>query len=252
MSIAGQVPLLACLAACAVAVAGCQSTQSKSAEIAAELGPVKERKGLKITKESKDVKVLDTTLLSAGRENAVVVEVKNETDQTLTDIPIAINVLDAKGKSVFKNDLPGLERALNHIPILKPGETLDWVNNQVLAIGKPDSVKVEVGADAVPLSTPIPDIEVSEPKLENDSVTGLNAAGTATNKSGERQERLLLYGVAKQGDKVVAAGRAAIEKMNPDRNRAYHIFFVGDPEGADIEVSYFPTLETSGNENGGG
>lgn len=237
--------LLALLAPVVAVTAGCQSTQSKSAELLAELGPVKKEKGLEIRKESEDVEVLDTALLHDANGTAVVVTVKNQSDQTLADVPILINVLDAKGKSIYRNDIPGIETALAYIPILKPGETLDWVNNQVLAVGQPKEVKVEVGADARTYPGAIPDVEVSEPSLETDQVSGINAAGTVVNHTAEQQERILIYGVARRGDEIVAAGRAAVERANPERRRYYHLFFIGDPEGADLSISSFPTLPTS-------
>jgi hypothetical protein len=244
-------PVLLALTACAVAVAGCESTQAKSARIIESLGPVKEEKGLEIDEESKDVEVLDTSLFTDKNGTAVVVQVKNESSETLVDIPIAINVLDAKGKSVYKNNIPGLEPALAAIPMLEPGETLDWVNNQVLPIGEPKEVEVEIGDDASKLEAEVPDVEVGEPELEQDPVSGINAAGSAINHTDERLERLLIYGVARVDGEIVAAGRAALENMNPERERVYHIYFIGDPEGADVSISSFPTLEPATDSKGG-
>lgn len=235
----------------AALLAGCETTQEQSAQIAADLGPVEVEKGLVIDRESRDVEVLDTTLLTDANGSAVVVAVKNKSDETLVDVPILIDVLDEKGKSVYSNDVPGLEPALTSIPLLKPQETLDWVNNQVLTVGEPKDVEVEVGAGAGTLSTEIPDIEVGEPELERDPVSGVNAAGFATNNTTEQHDRLLIYGVARSGGEIVAAGRAAVEKLNPERQRVYHVYFIGDPEGAEISVTSFPTLQSPQGEDGG-
>ena len=244
--------LVGALAAAALTVVatGCQSTQSKSAEIAAALGPVRAEKGLKITEESKDVKVLDTTLLSDENGTAVVVEVENETDQTLVNVPLEIDVVDEKGKSVYTNTTPGLEPALTSIPILGPNQKLDWVHNQVLPAGVPDDVEVRVGADATPYDGEIPDIEVEEPGIENDPVSGVNASALAINKTGEDQDRLLLFGVARQGDEIVAAGRGAIEKLKADRQRFYHVYFIGDPKSAEVTIESFPTLTATQPDGG--
>lgn len=239
-----SVPASLLLVAAAAILAGCQSTQAKSAQIAAELGPVKVEKGLKIKKESEDVEVLGTKLLSDPNGTAVVVEVRNTSDQTLADVPIAINVLDAKGKSVFKNNLPGIEPALASIPLIKPGETIDWVNNQVLPLGDPRQVKAEVGAEARPYPGPIPDVVVSAPHLENDRFSGFNASGTVVNKEDVQQDRVLIFAVATDNGEIVAAGRGAVEKLNPDRTKVYHAYFIGNPEGADLSIDSFPTLAT--------
>lgn len=230
-------------------LAGCESTQDESARIAAELGPVKKEKGLDIDEESKDVKVLDTTVLSDANGTAVVVSVENESDQDLLDVPIGIDVLDAKGKSVYKNDSPGLQEGLTSIPLLKAGETLEWVNNQVLPIGEPKKVEVQIGADAETLSEDLPDVEVQDPKLEKDPVSGINAAGVALNNTTE-QQALLIYGVAREGDEIVAAGRALLEKIAPEKQRVYHVYFIGNPEGAQIDVTSFPTVSPTDSEGG--
>lgn len=238
-----RVVALAPVLAAGLAVAGCQSTQDKSAEIAASLGPVRQEKGLKITEESKDVEVVATKLLVGESSSAVVVDLHNNSDQNLVDVPIAIDVLDAQGKSVYKNDIPGIEPALAGMPYIAAGADAQWVNNQILPTGKPDSVEVEVGASKAAFSGELPDIEVSDATLENDPVSGLEATGSVTNNTEERQDRLLLYGVATKGDEIVAAGRGAIDHINAGRRLLYDIFFVGDPEGAEVTVTSFPTLE---------
>ena len=41
-----------------------------------------------------------------------------------------------KGKTVYKNDTAGLDFALNHVRADQPGETFDWVNDQVTGAGQ--------------------------------------------------------------------------------------------------------------------
>ena len=235
------------LAGVALVATGCESTQDKSAKIGEELGPVAQEKGLRITKESKDVEVLDTTLLTDSVGTAVVVELHNDSDRDLVEVPIAIDVLDAKGKNVYTNTTPGIEPALAAVPFIPAGGDVDWVHDQVLATGKPASVKVKVGASEETLSQPLPEVSVSEPKLKGDPYTGVAASGEVVNESGEDLERLLLYGVARQGGRVVAAGRGAIEPLKAKRKPApYNIYFIGDPRQGDVTVSQFPSLPGSG------
>jgi len=236
-------PVAVALAGVALVASGCQSTQSKSAQIGEELGPVQQEVGLKIGKPSKDVKVVSTTVLSDDEGAAVVVELRNTSDRDLANVPIAIDVRDAKGKTVYANDLPGLEPALTSVPLIAAGEEATWVDDQVLASGTPQSVKVTVGADGASFSGEIPAFDVSEPKLEGDPYSGVVAGGNAENESGETVDRLLLYAVARKGDEVVAAGRGAIERVKPEpKPLPYNIYFIGDPTGADVEVTWFPTL----------
>jgi hypothetical protein len=233
------------LALLAVAtLSACQSTQDKSAELEEKSSTVLlEEEGVAVTKEDPSIKVVSTTVLSEAEGSAVVVELHNDSDQNLVDVPISVDVLDAKGRSVYRNDAPGLEQALVAVPYIPAGGDTTWVNDQVLATGKPVSAKVKVGVGGIPYSGAQPDIEVSEPKLEGDPVSGLVAEGTVVNKTGEDQNRLLLYAVAREGGRVVAAGRGAIEHLKTGTKKLYYnVYFIGNPAGADLALTDYPTL----------
>lgn len=236
-------PVALALAGVALVATGCESTQDKSARIGAELGPVTQEQGLKISQESKDVKVVETTLLTDEEGTAVAVELRNTAGKDLVDVPIAIDVLDAKGKSVYTNTIPGIEPALASLPFIGAGEEAVWVNDQVLAAGKPDSVEVRVGASDATFSGELPKVSVTDPKLEGDPYTGIAAGGEVLNESGADLERLLLYGVARQGNRIVAAGRGAIEPLKANgKDVPYNIYFIGDPRGAEVTVTEYPSL----------
>lgn len=228
----------------------CESTQSRSAELEKEgAKTLLADSGVKVEKESTEVKVTSATVLDDSNGGAVVVSLHNSSKKNLVDVPILIEVLDAKGKSVYTNAIPGIEPALAAVPYIPAGGDVDWVNDQVMAAGKPKSVKVKVGASSDSYSGKLPEIEVSAPKVEGDPVSGIEATGTVVNKTGEDQERLLLYAVGRSAGKVVAAGRGAIEHLKAGTKPLhYDIFFIGDPTGADLEVSQFPTLPGSGSE----
>jgi hypothetical protein len=243
-----RVALTAGLAVSALTgLAGCQSTQSHSAELEKEgAKTLLASSGLQIKKESTDVKVTSTTLLTDANGSAVAVGLHNDSSQSLINVPILINVLDAKGKSVYSNDIPGIEPALATVPYIPAGGEVEWINDQVLATGKPKSVKVKVGASTDTYSGPLPDIEVTAPTLEGDPVSGLEATGKVVNRTGEEQKRLLLYVVARSGGKVVAAGRGAIEHMKASTKPLhYDVFFIGNPAGAKLELTQFPALPGS-------
>jgi hypothetical protein len=225
-------------------LSGCQSTQSRSAELEAQGGTqLLSEEGLEIKHVNPDVKVTSTALLSDAEGNAVVVGVHNNSGENLTEVPILIEVENAKGKSFYKNDIPGIEPALASIPYIPAHGDAEWVDDQVLGVGVPKSVKVKIGAGGGTYSGALPDIEVSAPKIEGDPVSGISATGDVVNKTGEDQRRLLLYVVARKGDEVLAAGRGAIEHLKPERKALkYTVFFIGDPSGADLKLSEFPAL----------
>jgi hypothetical protein len=170
-----------------------------------------------------------------------VVELKNESNQTLVNVPILVDIRDAKGKTVFKNDTAGLDFALNHIAVLEPGQTFDWVNDQVTTEGK--SVKVTVGQpEAKSPKGPLPELAVSSPKPGSD-FSGPKVSGTVTDKSKIDQEHLILFAVARQGGRIVAAGRGQIKALKTDAKPApYVIYFIGNPTGADVTIQAPPTV----------
>jgi hypothetical protein len=241
-----EIAILA-LALAAAGLTGCQSTQDRSAELEEEGGmTLLAASGLKIEKESSEVKVVSTDLLTDPNGSAVVIGLHNSSQRNLVNVPILIDVLDAKGKSVYSNDIPGIEPALASVPYIPAGGEVEWVNDQVLAAHRPSSVKVKVGAGSDSYGGPVPDIDVSAPKLQGDPVSGIEATGDVVNRSGEEQGRLLLYVIAREGGEVVAAGRGAIEHLKATtKPRHYDVFFIGDPSGAGLDLAQFPTLPGS-------
>jgi hypothetical protein len=227
----------------AVAVSACQSSQAKNRTLEKQGATIlKEEEGVTVKETSTIVKVLDTAVLSDANGAAVVVTLKNDSQQALRDVPISINVKDAKGESVFKNDDPGLDPPLVHVPQIMPGQTVDWVNDQILATGTPKKVDVKVGVSQETLPPNPPQVEATPPKLKNDPVSGLQVEGDVTNDSGIPQTDLTLFAVARKGDQIVAAGRGGIDNIPADGGeRPYHIYFIGDPKGAQVTVTAPPS-----------
>ena len=226
------------LAGAAALLAGCQSTQSKSAELAAQSGGASKEQGLQIDRKSRDVEVTGTTLVSVANGAAVVVGLKNKSKKTLVNVPIAIDVRKG-GKTVFANDAPGLEPSLVGVAALKPGESLTWVNDQVFAPGP--KVAVKVGATDERAPAKLPEIDVGAPRVGGDPTSGFAIEGKVTNRSDLLQRKLVLYAVARKDGRVVAAGRGQVERLKPHAAAGYQIFFIGNPEGARVELAAPPT-----------
>jgi len=241
MSIA---PAAAALLAVTLAVlaAGCQSTQEKSAELEKKGGRSFQEAGLDVKRASKDVKVLDRAVLSDQNGAAAVAVLRNKTKRPLIKVPVSIDVLGPKkGKPVFSNTDPGLDPSLTGFGLIKPGQTVYWVHDQVLATGKLGGVKVKPGKDAGNPPAKLPEIEVGPAKLAEDATSGIAAEGKVTNRSDVLQRKLVIYGVARKGDRIVAGGRSLVEKLNPGKSARYQIFFIGNPRGARIELAAPPT-----------
>jgi len=230
--------------AAATGLLACQSTQDLSAQREAEGQQALTQQGLKITagEVNEQLEVVESAVMQDQNGGAVVAVIRNTGSGDLATVPIAIDVRNAQGKSVFKNNFPGLEQNLVSIPVLQAGESVEWVNDQVFATSAPKAVKVRLG-NAKPLPADLPEIEVTPAKLEIDPVSGVLATGKVINRSGEELRKVILFAVARKGDRIVAAGRGQIQKLKAAANKpaTYNIFFIGDPRGAQISVHGFPT-----------
>lgn len=222
-----------------VSLTACQSSQDKAAKLREE-AIANAPKPLTIPHPNKNVKVLDTALLHDQYGDAIAVDVKNETKQTLINVPILVDLRGAKGKTVFENNAAGAATALNHIPVLKPGETFTWVNDQLQPTQPAKSAKVTIGQPETKAPAQLPELAISPPRLGHD-ISGTKVSGTVTNKSHIDQTQLTLYAVARSGGRIVAAGRGAIKKLKVGTKASnYVIFFIGNPESGDVTVEAPP------------
>ena len=219
-----------------VLLTGCESTKSKSARLELEGEDLVKTEKVDIGSANKQIDIVDKTVLTDVNGTAVAVVMKNDSQGGLADAKISVDVKGANGKSVYRNDQSGVETSLIQVPVVAAGGEVIWVNDQVIPTGKPKSVDVTVG-EAKQLPDELPEIEVSEPEMKTDPTSGIEAVGTVTNKSDIEQIDIVLYAIARKGGKIVAAGRGQIANLKTDGKPAsYHIFFIGNPTGADVTV----------------
>jgi hypothetical protein len=225
----------------AATVAGCESTQTKSARLKAKGGKVFQEKGLDVKGKNESVKVVQTRVLQDSNGAAAVVVLRSTAPRSMRSVPVEIAVRGASGKTLFRNNAAGIEPSLVGPSLLAPGHDFAWVNDQVVASGKVASVKATVGKQKGDLKGSPPKLVVSSPRLQIDPSSGPEATGTVTNRSKLDQRELTLYCVARKGSRIVAAGRGGIPRIKPGQKRAYQIFFIGNPRGARLTVEAPPT-----------
>jgi hypothetical protein len=237
------VPLLFAL----LAVAGCESTQDKSARLKREGKGLLKEKGLSVTQANAGVRVLGTAVLHDRFGTAAVVELQNRTPRDMANVPIAIDVRGSNGKTVYRNNAGGLDQGLVSLSLLPRGKRVIWINNQVVAAVPPKAVRVKVGSPkggAVPPS--VPDIVLSKVKQDHDA-DGVFATGVVENHSKVEQKRLVIYGLARRGHRVIAAGRAVVEKLPPAPTKKpvrFTVYFIGNPTGGRLSF-YAPPVRLS-------
>lgn len=232
---------MAGLAIAALLLSGCETTAEKSAKLARQAKHVTlSEKGLSITRESAYVKVVSSTLVHSSEAAAAVVKLRNGSMHTLRAIPIAITVRDASGRSLFQNNAPGLEGALVAVASLAPHATTTWIDDQVPPNGGPASASARVGEGSV-VQGRIPSLATSKISLSEDPTSGIVATGTVTNHSSISQRNLVLFGLARRGGKIVAAGRGMLPVLAGGASAPFQVSFVGDASAAQVQVLVPPT-----------
>lgn len=216
--------------------AGCQSTQDKAAKLAASSSEAFDKQGLRITKENADVEVVSATTVSDPNGTAVAVRLRNTSDQVLVGVPVAIDARDEQGKSLFRNDAVGLETSLVGVPLIRPREELVWVHDQVVAAEPPVKATAKVGPQREVLKTEEPRLTLQQIEQTSDA-EGTVVTGYVANKSEIDQRNVVIYGVATDGDKVVAAGRGQVQRVRPGKRAKFNVFFIGDPTGAKLDLA---------------
>ncbi len=220
----------------ALALGGCETTAERSAQLERQARPtVLAQHGLSIARSSSYVKVLATQVLHSSEGTAVAVTLRNASAHALRDVPIAIAVEDSRGSVLYANNAPGLEAALTSVSLLGSREQVTWVDDQVHANGVPARASAIVGeAPQAPAGTPRMRLAGVHPVEE---ASGAGAAGTVLNDSAIAQRGLVVYGIARRGGAIVAAGRALLAEVPAHGSSPFQIFFIGSPQGAQLQVS---------------
>jgi hypothetical protein len=224
------------LALLALALAGCESTQEKSAKLKAQAKHLAlATTGLQITRTSTQVTVLGTIALAGSEGDAVAVTLRNRSSRALHDVPIAVTVADAGGRTLYENNAPGLEAALIAVPSIAPHQTITWVDDQLPKSGAPARSSARVG-EALSSAATLPALSISGVQRTEDPTNGSGASATLANSSTLAQRNLLVYAVARRGGRIVAVGRAVLPEVPARGSAPLQVYFVGEPRGASLEL----------------
>ncbi|HWX44232.1 MAG TPA: hypothetical protein VNY52_02800 [Solirubrobacteraceae bacterium] len=233
----------------ALALGGCESSQEKSAQIERQVRlaraaghGVRSEHGLRISGASTDVRVVASEVLHDSEGTAAVVTLRNRSTRALRNVPIAISVRDAAGGVLYQNNSPGLEAALTTVALLPAGAEFTWIDDQVQASGAggvPRTVRALVGgASPAPASTPRIRVTGVHATAEGG---GFGVGGTVTDDSSVAQRGLVVYGIARRGGRIVAAGRAVLSEVPAHGSSPFQVLFIGSAQGAQVEASAPPS-----------
>jgi hypothetical protein len=224
----------AALVLAALALSGCESTQEESAKLEKTAKHFAlARTGLSIAHASTQAQVLSATVVRGKEGAAAAVTVHNSSSHTLSSVPIAITVENARGQTLYQNNAAGLEAGLTQISSLPAHGSVTWVDDQVPSTGAPASVSAVIG-EAHVADGPQPQIEVTGSRLTEAS-TG-ETSGTVRNRSNMTQQHLVVYVTARRAGRIEAAGRAILAEVAPGAAAPFQAFLVGSAAGASLQA----------------
>ncbi len=226
----------------ALALTACESNQERSATLeqaakrhSHEVGQQQAlaQRALEITRVSTKIKVTSTAVVHSSQGAAAVLTLRNTSGVTLRHVPIQIDVKDAHGASVFKNDSAGTSATLVSTALVPAHGSISWIDDQVdTSGGVPAGVDATVG-EGTPTTGSVPQLQVQGAHLAEAG----EAEGAVANHSRINQRELVVYAVARRGATVVAAGRAVLPNAAAGSSTPFQVYFVGNPAGARIEYS---------------
>lgn len=225
------------LALLPLALAACESSQDKSARLAKLARSARKEKGIVVTTRNKDVEVLRTAVVHDANGTAAAVELRMRGKRPQAQLPLSLVVSGGRG---YRNDVPGLAPSLTHVALLRPGDRVWWVNDQVLS-DAPEKAAAKVGPPSAKAVAKAPELVAGSLQLDRDS-SGAFTSGRLKNASKVEQRNVTVFAVAEKGGKVVAAGRAGIERLKAGKAGRFKVFWIGDPAGAKVSVFAPPTV----------
>jgi hypothetical protein len=241
VSRAALAPRALVLVALAMVGSGCETTAQKSAKLekAAKRVAVAQQTGLSIVHPSTVVNVTGATIVRGAEGSAAIVTVRNRSAQALARVPIAITLNDVHGTSVYSNSTPGLATTLTSLALLPAHGEVTWIDDQITTrAAQRASAKVGEGTT---VNGALPQLALQETHLSEDPSGGSDAEGTVANRSRIEQPELVIYAVARRAGRIVAAGRAVLASLPAGSSAPFQIFFIGDPKGAQLQLSAPPT-----------
>jgi hypothetical protein len=231
----------AALALASLALAGCETTQEKSAKLeraSHRKGVAANAQGVTIARSSRTIKVLSAIVVHSAEGTAAEVTLSNA-GGAQREVPLLISV-GQSGAPAVTNSAPGLGRSLTSAAYLPAHGKAVWVDDQLTLTGAPGAVTARVG-EGQPATGAPPKVELGAHQLEREP-SGEVLSGTLTNHSSVLQHELPVYAVATRGGRTVAAGRGVVNSLGPGASSKFQIFLIGaSAQGAKLTLSAPPS-----------
>jgi hypothetical protein len=228
--------------AAGAALAGCVTTQQKNARtLLTNARTLASETPVRVTTENPSVRVLRVALITSKRDDAVVVEVRNDTPRPISDLPISVGVQRAHRGQVYLNEAANIDYYDTHVPLIPGATTLSWVLPGVRAADAAGRLFAKVGVAGTPASTASPML----PRIEAVSTSGAPSGRlrvAVANASGVPQYGLQVYAVAVRNGRYVGAARGALGELDGGSRMVIALPLVGSAVGASVALYAPPTI----------
>jgi hypothetical protein len=231
------------LGLCAVAaalLAGCTTTQQKSARakvVANRL--LAARKPLVVRHANPDVVVVRSVLVRGGRDAAVLVRLRNRSSHVVEDLPINVGLRVPRRRTVWLNRRGGGDYLRTHVAAIPARDDATWI----LTVGRraPARARVLARVGVQPAGEPRPVSNTPALRASAHGVSRHAVLADVANRSAIPQYGLGVYAYATRAGRVVAAGRAVVKHLGTGGRESLRIPLVGRPHGAVVTLALAPT-----------
>ena len=192
---------------------------------------------MSITRKSKVIRVLSTIAVRGSEGTAAVVTLRQYIRASAAERSNRHLCRGHARQGGLREQRPRARTELLTSIALDPGARADQLGRRPNQ--RPSSaarVRAKVGEGSVLASNP-PALVVRGAHLADDPGGGTDAEGTVVNQSGTDQGELVIYAVARRGNRIVAAGRAALETLAAGSSAPFQLFFVGNPGNAQLQFT---------------
>jgi len=215
----------------AVTLSACESTQQESEKIGREGGQSSAASAsLKLGAVNRGVRVSEVTLLSSSGRKAVAARLTSTSAKVQSEIPLLVTVTGKGGKVLYTNATGEQEDSLQHLALLRPGQSVWWVDDQVLTSQTAAAVKIQAGTGRQARGGSVADVGTTG--VRNSTQGGLAlVSGNVVNHSSTPLSKVPVFVVSLRGGAIVAAGRAVIPSLagHSGASAPFQAFLVGTP-----------------------
>jgi hypothetical protein len=225
----------------ALLLSACSTTQQEATRLQLNSSRLRaaERR-VTVTRTNPTIRVERVTLLNggAGSRSAIAVKVRNLAASATSDLPVAVRVQTATGRTVTLNGAAGLDYFETHLPSITPHGELTWVFTTDRRLPPGAHVLAAVGtpsSSALHVPDTLPSLQVT-PSFGRPGTLRL----TVHNPTSVPQYQLQVYALIGARGRIVAAGRAAITHLGTHTSTTLTLRLLGGAARAGIVSAQAP------------